>query len=179
MSMILSAFLLAAVQPAAPRCEMEGIAAVDLVALRVAELDRVMNGTARPASADATLRKIETKAAECQPGSDAALDKTAAELAVASFAADTIGEKLAADGVDMVKVGAEVTKTERPVLEAFVAKRFDAVGVDRLGERVIAAAGSDASEQVRKLLGAYTVNAARVALGASAPPKTKPKPVER
>ena len=61
------------------------------------------------------------------------------------------------------------------MLEAFVARRFDAVGVEDLGERVTAAAGADPSPEIRRLLGAYAFNAARVAL--ATPPAAEP--VER
>ena len=50
--MILSLMLLAAAPAEAPAvCEVEGVPALDLVALRVAMVEQLENGTARPASA--------------------------------------------------------------------------------------------------------------------------------
>lgn len=175
MMMTLALLALTAAQPEAPAaCELEGVSDLDLVALRVAMVEQIESGTARPASADATLKAIETKAVACHPGDDAEADRNAATVAVARLTADAIGEKLSADGVDMAKVRAELAKTDRPVLEAFVAKKFDTPGVADMGERVTGVAGSDAPPAVRKLLGAYAFNAGRVTLAAPVV-----KPVER
>lgn len=184
--MIISALALLAAQPAAATsCELEGVPALDLVALKVAILEQAMSGTPKPATAEATMRTIETKAATCNEGDDPVSDRAAVAVAAARLAADTVAEKLAAEGVDMARVAAEVEKTDKPILEALVAKKMDAEGVDSLRERVTAAAGDDPSDEIRRLLGFYTFNAARVALGVPAPvvapapaPTSKPKKVE-
>lgn len=185
--LFMSVAALAAAQPAAkPRCELRGIPAVDLVALRVAILDQAQHGTPRPEAATATMTAIETKAVACNKTKNAAAETASAGIAASRLVAETIAEKLAADGVDMAKVAGVVEKTDGPVLEALVARKTDAAGVDELRERVMAVAGADPSEETRRLLGAYTVNAARARVGAPAaavagPVETvKPKaPVER
>lgn len=184
--MIISALALLAAQPAAATpCELEGVPALDLVALKVAILEQAMTGTPKPATADATMRTIETKAAACNEGDDPASDRAAVAVAAARLAATTVAEKLSAEGVDMARVSAEVEKTDKPVLEALVAKKMDAEGVDGLRERVTAAAGDAPNDEIRRLLGFYAFNAARVALGVPAPvvapapaATSKPKKVE-
>lgn len=161
--------------PPAP-CELKGIPRTDLVKLRVAMVEQLTAGTPRPASAAATLKTIETKAAACNPGGDLAADKAASDLAIARFTADTIAEKLAADGVERAKIDVAISETEPSVLDALVAKRFEAPGVSALADRVTAAAGESPSEQTRKLLGAYTFHAARVARGGAV---KRSGPVER
>lgn len=191
--MIISLLALVAAQSApspaavAAPCELKGVSAVDLVALRVAILDQATNGTPKPATAQATMQAIEANAATCQEGSDPKADRAAVEVASARLSADTVAEKLAADGVDMTKVAAEVEKTDKPILEALVARKMDAEGVDDLRKRVTAAAGDAPGEETERLLGFYAFNTARVAVGVPAPIVVSPaadtpkpaKPVER
>lgn len=180
--MILSAMALLAAQPApAPPCELRGISAVDLVALRVAILDQAQHGTPKPASAETTMNAIEAKAAACHKGESPAAARAAVEVAAARLAADSVAEKLASDGVDMARVAGEVEKTDKPILQALVARKMDAEGVDALRQRVTAIAGDAPSEETERLLGFYAFNAARVIVGIPAPvvsaaPVVAPKP---
>ena len=190
--MIISILAVLAAQPAAdPKpaapCELQGISALDLVALRVAILDQATNGTPKLATAQATMQAIEAKAATCQEGSDPKADRAAIEVASARLSADTVAEKLSADGIDMAKVAAEIEKTDKPILQALVSRQMDAEGVDDLRKRVTAVAGDAPSEETERLLGFYAFNAARVAIGIPAPVVVSPpadtskptKPVER
>ncbi len=143
------------------RCTIAKTPPAELATIRSAMIAGVATGKAPTRATEAALSRVRTRAAECNPGSGEA-DARAGEIAVASLAVESLSTELQARGVNVLALNDRLRRTPPAVLDALLAKTRNAQ-TEALAKEMMTAAGDKASDAaVRRLIGGYTFNAARL-----------------
>lgn len=143
------------------RCVIAKTPKAELTAIQGAMVAGVSSGKAPAQATEAALNRVRTRAAECNPGSGDA-DARAGEIAVASLAVESLSNALQSRGVDVIALNAQLRRSDPAALDALLAKTRNAQ-TEALAAGMMAAAGDKAKDvTVRRLVGGYTFNAARL-----------------
>lgn len=143
------------------RCAITKTPPAELSTIRAAMLASVTASKAPNAATEAAVNRVRVRAAECSPGSGEG-DARAGEIAVATLAVESLSTELQARGVSVLVLNDRLRRTAPATLDALLAKTRNAQ-TEALAKEMMAAAGGKARDDgVRRLIGGYTFNAARL-----------------
>ena len=143
------------------RCVVAKTPKTELATIQAAVVAGVASGKAPTSATEAALTRVRSRAAGCSPGSGVA-DARAGEIAVASLAVESLSNALQSRGVNVLAINDRLRRTPPAVLDALLAKTRN-TRTEALAKEMMAAVGDKAKDDaVRRLMGGYTFNAARL-----------------
>ncbi|MGQ0558474.1 MAG: hypothetical protein ACT4OE_02650 [Sphingosinicella sp.] len=143
-------------------CSTEALARPEVPAIQQSLLQQVLEREMLSESEIIALEQLRADAAECSRRFAVSADEqgTFANLVIAHVAATAFGNRLVAEGFDPRRIDSQLESTAAETLDALIARRFDDPGVVELIERILPL-GDQSTPAGQRLLGAYTINAAR------------------